>query len=143
MDRDVTAPRAVRDGDHDPGDHLVDDVGTGVVDVVRPLAEQPGRSVVIAEASRTAGLADALRAAGVDVGRGQGGLDAAVAVMTPVEVKGLEFDNVVLVEPAEVGQGPTGLADLYVALTRATSRLELVRSGDLPPPLAEPWTTLR
>lgn len=56
--------------------------------------------------------------------------------MSPTEVKGLEFDNVVLVEPTEVRAAPTGLADLYVALTRATSRLEIVRAGDLPPELA-------
>ena len=29
MDRDVSAPRAVREGDHDPVDHLVDDLAAG------------------------------------------------------------------------------------------------------------------
>lgn len=56
--------------------------------------------------------------------------------MTPNQVKGLEFDHVLVAEPGIVGAGPSGLADLYVALTRATSRLDLVRTGDLPPPLA-------
>mgnify|MGYP000998080556 CR=1 FL=1 len=56
--------------------------------------------------------------------------------MGPTEVKGLEFDNVVLVEPARIRDAATGLADLYVALTRATNRLEIVRSGDLPPELS-------
>jgi DNA helicase IV len=48
--------------------------------------------------------------------------------------KGLEFDSVVLVEPAEiVAAEPTrggGLRRLYVTLTRAVSRLSVV--GDLP-----------
>ena len=44
---------------------------------------------------------------------------------------------VVVAEPAVIGSGPSGLADLYVALTRATSRLDLVRTGPLPAPLAD------
>ncbi|MFN8168969.1 MAG: AAA family ATPase [Candidatus Nanopelagicales bacterium] len=136
MDREVSAPRAVREGDHDPVDHRVDDLAAGVLDVVRPLVELPGRTVVVAPADRVAPLHAALRDAGIDAASGAAGLDAAVGVMTATQVKGLEFDNVVLAEPAVVGAGPSGLADLYVALTRATSRLDLVRTADLPPSLA-------
>lgn len=47
--------------------------------------------------------------------------------------KGLEFDEVVLVEPVEIADGsPQGLNDLYVAVTRATQGLTLVH--DLPVP---------
>ncbi len=47
--------------------------------------------------------------------------------------KGLEFDHVVLVEPAEmVAAESTGLARLYVALTRAVSRLVVVHHRRLP-----------
>jgi DNA helicase IV len=64
-------------------------------------------------------------------------LDARVAVLTVAESKGLEFDAVVLVEPAALLAAPTrGLADLYVALTRATRMLTVVHSGDLPDVLA-------
>jgi hypothetical protein len=60
-------------------------------------------------------------------------LDAPVAVLTVADCKGLEFDAVVLVEPAQIIAGPTrGLADLYVSLTRATRFLTVVYSGDLP-----------
>jgi DNA helicase IV len=137
MERDVSAPRAVREGDHEPVDHLVDDLSAGVLDVVRPLAELPGRTVVVAPPALVGGLDAVLRAAGLDVASGAEGLDAAVGVMTPTQVKGLEFDHVVVAEPAVVGAGPSGLADLYVALTRATSRLDLVRTGPLPAPLAD------
>lgn len=136
MDRDVTPPRAVREGEHDPGDHHVDDATAEVVRLATELAAAPGRSVVVADASRCVALSGALVDAGVDAALGPHGLDVAVAVMSPTEVKGLEFDNVVLVEPAQVRAAATGLADLYVALTRATSRLEIVREGDLPPELA-------
>ena len=57
-------------------------------------------------------------------------LDARLAVMTPVESKGLEFDAVVLVEPANVMRRSAG--DLYVAMTRPTQRLSIVTSTALP-----------
>jgi DNA helicase IV len=64
-------------------------------------------------------------------------LDAPVAVLTVTQVKGLEFDAVVVVEPAEILDGsPRGGNDLYVALTRATKRLGVVHSGPLPAALA-------
>jgi len=55
-------------------------------------------------------------------------------VVLPVSAaKGLEFDAVVLVEPAElVAESPRGRNDLYVALTRATQRLTVVHREPLP-----------
>jgi len=59
--------------------------------------------------------------------------DPRVSVLPVAEAKGLEFDSVVLVEPAAVvGESPRGLTDLYVALTRATQRLHVVHAGELP-----------
>jgi hypothetical protein len=64
-------------------------------------------------------------------------LDAPVTVLTPELAKGLEFDSVVVVDPAGIEQAsPRGRADLYVALTRTTRRLGLVRTGGGPPWLA-------
>jgi DNA helicase IV len=65
-------------------------------------------------------------------------LDAPVTVLTVTQAKGLEFDAVVLVDPAGiVAESPHGLNDLYVALTRTTKRLCIVHSGDLPEVLAK------
>lgn len=54
-----------------------------------------------------------------------------IAVLTPREAKGMEFDHVVVVEPAliveEAAEGQ-GLRELYVALTRPTTTLVLVHS---------------
>jgi DNA helicase IV len=54
--------------------------------------------------------------------------------------KGLEFDSVVLLEPAEiVAAEPNrvdGLRRLYVVLTRAVSRLTVLHDEPLPPELA-------
>jgi DNA helicase IV len=54
--------------------------------------------------------------------------------LVPAElVKGLEFDHVVLLEPAElVGASAYGLRLLYVALTRAVTSLIVVHANDLP-----------
>jgi DNA helicase IV len=51
-----------------------------------------------------------------------------VRSLTPVLAKGLEFDRVVLVEPASWGEGVEGAVDRYVAMTRATQQL-VVLSG--------------
>jgi hypothetical protein len=67
------------------------------------------------------------------VGHGRAALDSPVVVLTVHEVKGLEFDAVVLVEPAAILKAsPRGANDLYVALTRPTQRLRVLASGDLP-----------
>jgi len=57
-----------------------------------------------------------------------------VFLLTPREAKGLEFDHVVVVEPALIAEegGERGLRELYVALTRPTKTLVVVfsREGD-------------
>ncbi len=54
--------------------------------------------------------------------------------------KGLEFDHVVLLEPADIVAGEpdevTGLRRLYVCLTRAVTSLVVVHSAPLPAALA-------
>lgn len=53
------------------------------------------------------------------------------------ETKGLEFDAVLVVDPARIlADGPRGAAELYVALTRATQRLGVLHPGPLPSALA-------
>jgi superfamily I DNA/RNA helicase len=95
---------------------------------------QGGRLAVIAPAARVAELARALPAA-VPGDRPEV-LDSPVALLTVGQAKGLEFDRVVLVDPAGIwAESPAGGHDLYVALTRATHRLTVVYDGDLPAPL--------
>ena len=57
-----------------------------------------------------------------------------VPALTPREAKGLEFDHVVVVEPALIVEegGEQGLRELYVALTRPTKTLVVVHSRPLP-----------
>jgi DNA helicase IV len=64
-------------------------------------------------------------------------LEAPVSVLSVTAAKGLEFDDVVLVEPSALLNGHTnGLRDLYVAMTRPTQRLTVVHSRALPEALA-------
>ena len=62
-------------------------------------------------------------------------------ILVPASLaKGLEFDHVVLVEPAEIMAGEpdqvTGLRRLYVCLTRAVTSLVVVHAAELPAALA-------
>jgi len=49
------------------------------------------------------------------------------------QIKGLEYDRVVLVEPADiVAAEPRGMSRLYVALTRAVAELIILHTKPLP-----------
>jgi DNA helicase IV len=124
----VEPPLSVRDGDETPWCAHGE-----LTALVRHEAELigAGRVAVIAPPARIADTAAAL-----DVHPGPD-LDAPIAVLTPAQAKGLEFDSVVVVDPGGIEQAsPRGRADLYVALTRTTRRLGLVITGDMPPELA-------
>jgi hypothetical protein len=59
--------------------------------------------------------------------------DARLAIVPVTLAKGLEFDHVVLVEPGRIATGEAyGLRRLYVALTRAVSRLTVFHAEPLP-----------
>jgi DNA helicase IV len=63
-------------------------------------------------------------------------LAASLRAMPVSQIKGLEFDRVVLVEPADiVAAEPRGMNRLYVALTRAVAELVILHTKPLPPNL--------
>ncbi len=112
-----------------------------VPSVVRQAATAVGRMDEVADGGRVAvvvpqHLAEPVRAAvtaaglGTALGSGAAALDAPLIVLTPREAKGLEFDVVVLAEPAEVLAASAG--DLYVAMTRPTRQLRVVHHRPLP-----------
>jgi len=69
---------------------------------------------------------------------GHSAYDDGIPLLTPRRAKGLEFDHVVVVEPALMAEGETGLRELYVALTRPTRSLVVVHSRPLPAPIRLP-----
>ncbi|GAA2203065.1 AAA family ATPase [Sinomonas flava] len=134
----VSAPKAVREGRWEP---IVDRVGPGGV-VERLLAVLPeeieaadgGLVAVIAEGSLAGTAREALRGAyGARVGSGAGSFEQDIVVIDPREAKGLEFDVVVVLEPAALLDHEHGkVGDLYVAMTRPTQRLRLIAEGPIP-----------
>ena len=60
--------------------------------------------------------------------------ETAIPVLTARNAKGLEFDHVVVVEPAAIADegGDQGLREVYVALTRPTKTLVVVHARPLP-----------
>ena len=141
-DPGLEPPRSVRRSGANPRFAAVADAGSladEVADHVARLRSElgEGKVAVIGPAGALPGVRAGLaRRAGMELGDGDDPLDAPVALLTPTEAKGLEFDAVVLVEPAELAGGSTaGLRGLYVALTRATRFLAVVHSQPLPEPL--------
>lgn len=123
------------EGSGGPGAPVPGDV---VLDAVRREVASARAAFVGGEAGRVAVVATApalpaVRAAlGLDAPGRRADPDAPVVVLDPVQVKGLEFDAVVLVEPAGVAAGASGASDLYVAMTRPTQRLVVVHARPLP-----------
>ncbi|MFI6825132.1 HelD family protein [Micromonospora sp. NPDC050187] len=63
--------------------------------------------------------------------------DGRLMLLAAGQVKGLEYDHVIVVEPAAiVAAEPRGTRRLYVVLTRAVSRLDVLHAAPLPPAVA-------
>ncbi|WP_062987012.1 HelD family protein [Nocardia anaemiae] len=124
IDPAAAVPRSVRETGVRPRAHAVDasELRSAVAQLV--AAETgPGTTAVITPHEMVADFAELA--------------GESVRVLTVHEVKGLEFDAVYLVEPQGIlDDSPRGMNDLYVALTRATQRLAVVHTGDLPPVLS-------
>jgi DNA helicase IV len=90
-----------------------------------------GSVAVIAADSGIAEVAKVLTAGGVEFG--EPGSDSRLSLVPVTMVKGLEFDHVIVVEPARIVTAEArGLQRLYVALTRAVSRLTVLHCDPLP-----------
>jgi DNA helicase IV len=110
-----------------------------VTAVTECLEVEGSVGVIVPDVRADAVLAE-LRAAGIDAHALAEDADPRVEVVPASLAKGLEFDSVVLLEPAQiVAAEPSrvaGLRRLYVVLTRAVSRLRIVHTAPLPPELA-------
>ncbi|WP_169946056.1 DNA/RNA helicase domain-containing protein [Microbispora sp. H11081] len=135
---DLKTPESVRETGERPWALRVASLAEAAPAVAAEVVEG-GRLVVIAPARMTAEIGRIVGAAvpGAATGPGPAALDAPVAVLSVGEAKGLEFDSVIVIEPGRIlSESPRGPSDLYVALTRATSRLGVVHVGDLPEALS-------
>jgi len=108
---------------------FVDADGTGRVAVIAPAHMlDPLRSTIFSTLPGTLGQQETNRLSE------QHEWDAQISVGSTESVKGLEFDAVVVVQPGRIEQdAPSRLvaaSDLYVAMTRPTQRLVIVRTRE-------------
>ena len=145
MSEGLTLPTSVRDN---PGVLTLVRVDGSLVGehLARLLTDrhgEPGSTGVIAADLDLDRLGEALQEWGVphgrlDVDHGDDA-DHPVQLVPATVAKGLEFDRVVVVEPAAIAAAEpderTGLRRLYVILTRAVSELTVLHADPLPGPL--------
>ena len=124
-------PRAVRVPSPDRAAFAAAVARTVRADLAEIGGPDNGRLALITSDARVADLRAAIPEA--IAGDQPESLDSPAALLTVSQAKGLEFDRVVLADPAGiVAQSQNGGHDLYVAITRATHRLTVVYTGDLP-----------
>jgi DNA helicase IV len=137
VDPALTAPRSVRSAGTEPWalPEAPGRLGELVRDGVAEVGD--GRFGVIVPAGRLDELGREVTAAVPAAVGADADLESPVVVLTVRQAKGLEFDAVLVVDPAGiVAESPRGHSDLYVALTRATQRLGVLYPGELPAALA-------
>ena len=125
-DRGDVVDAAVRETVDLAREYIAED-GTGRVALIVPEELRPSTRQALSRGMRQAfGSRRATRLEGQDP------WDAQLPVCSTEEVKGLEYDAVVVVEPGlicqEAPSPATAAADLYVAMTRPTQRLVIVRT---------------
>ena len=137
LDLDVPVTSSLR---HDGSLQVrrVTDVVAAAVEECRAALVREGSIGLIAPDSLLADTAAALSAAGLAWGAPEDLTVHRLTLVPASEVKGLEFDSVVALEPARiVAEEPRGLNRLYVVLTRAVSDLVVLHADPLPAQLGD------
>ena len=121
---ELSPPRSARP-DGEPISYVSGDASSIVAEAAADhRARGEGTMCVIADRS----MLEQLRAAAADTGR-----DDTFAIIDVQEAKGLEFDRVIVVEPARIVGGTAhGMRALYVAITRATKHVTIAHAEPLP-----------
>jgi len=129
----------------DPGALLVRQhgpaaLGDALAAACADALSRAGSAAVIAADEQIPALDAVLRAAAVPHAVLDGAVAAELITLVPVTLaKGLEFDQVIVYEPAQITRAEArGLHRLYVALTRAVSRLTVLHAEPLPELLRVP-----
>ncbi len=127
----------------------VDDPVAAAAAAAREARARVGSVGIIVPDELASPVTEALTAAGVghavlgdEPGNVDSEFDVALDVVPASLAKGLEFDHVLLLEPAGIVAGEadrvTGLRRLYVCLTRAVTSLLVLHADDLPEELGAP-----
>ncbi|MFG1855305.1 HelD family protein [Actinomadura geliboluensis] len=132
-------PRSLRPGVGALEVRRVADVVPAAAGAVRAALARPGSVGLIVPDAAVAAHAAELAAAGLEhavLGPESDG-SARLLVIPATLAKGLEYDHVIVAEPAAIAAAEErGLARLYVVLTRAVTSLTVLHRDDLPAELA-------
>ncbi|GAA3571009.1 AAA family ATPase [Nonomuraea rosea] len=130
---DLAAPRSLR-----PGlGSLTVRGGGAVADAAREALTKEGSIGVIVPDAMVEDVSRSLTGLPHAVLDPDSAEDHRLLIVPATLAKGLEYDHVVVVEPADiVAAEPRGLARLYVVLTRAVTSLTVLHDKALPPQLA-------
>jgi DNA helicase IV len=138
---ELTPPTSVRSAPGSLEIRRVADVPAAVAAACREALAGEGSVGLIAADAAVPDLRAVLAGEGLDHVALADGFTGARLVVTPAtQAKGLEFDQVIVVEPAAItaaepaapDDATPGLRRLYVVLTRAVSRLAVLHHEDLP-----------
>jgi DNA helicase IV len=101
-------------------------------------ALREGRLAVIVPESRVAELGAVVAGAVTGTSYGEhSDLTSAVVLLGVGQAKGLEFDSVLIADPAAIlAESPRGRGDLYVAMTRTTRGLGILHTDPAPPEIS-------
>jgi len=143
IDPKLEPPRSVRESGHPPWHQQAapGDLAAAVAKAATELSAQAGEGklavIVPSSLAEELGAAVAGELPGTAIGADPD-LTSPVVVLTVKQAKGLEFDCVLLAEPAKMlSESTRGMNDLYVALTRATKQVGVVHTGELPAVLSK------
>lgn len=126
---DLQAPRSIRSVGHYPKAIAVEDLQSGVLEVANRAHDE--------RTLRTHGEGT-IAVIGIDLPSSLGTANnSPFVLLSPWQAKGLEFDSVLLVEPATIIEQEFGLSLLYVAVTRSTNELLIVHNKPLPAILSD------
>jgi DNA helicase IV len=131
----LAAPRSLRPGAGSLSVRRTADLAGAVTAAVSAAVEHEGSVGLIAADDSITTLSCAVAAAGIphDVLGPDSSPEQRVSLIPASLAKGLEYDHVVVAEPADIVDAEDrGLARLYVVLTRAVTTLTVVHTRDLP-----------
>jgi DNA helicase IV len=140
LDRQVVAERAAADRTWTFG-HVIVDMATtrdalpaALAEITAAEAVSAGHLAVIVPDAQVEKLGDAVARVTPGVSFGENpDLTNGVVLLGARQAKGLEFDSVLIADPAAILTGsPHGRNDLYVAMTRSTQRLGILHPGRPP-----------
>jgi DNA helicase IV len=134
-------PQSVRETGVRPWRMAVTSAGAlllALAEVIVQEAAGAGQLAVIVPDARVRELGDLVSGAVPGVSFGDHpDLTSAIVLLGAGQAKGLEFDSVLIADPAAIlAASPRGRNDLYVAMTRSTQRLGVLHVGSPPAEIA-------